>query len=41
MRAFMIAMVAMLVITVGAAAGLRLIPSSASDVYTERSNVRL
>lgn len=41
MRAFMLSLVALVVITAVAAVGLRLLPSSSSDAFSERPNVRL
>ena len=41
MKAFLYGLVAMLVITVFAAGALRFVPMSSTDVYQDRSNVRL
>ena len=41
MKAFVLSLVALAVITAVAAAGLQLLPMSASDVYSEKPNVRL
>ncbi|HZT49862.1 MAG TPA: hypothetical protein VFA64_17955 [Hyphomicrobiaceae bacterium] len=41
MRAFILSLVALVVITAAAAVALRYVPMSASDVYSDRPNVRL
>jgi hypothetical protein len=41
MRAFILSLVALAVITAVSAAALRFVPMSASDVFTEKPNVRL
>jgi len=41
MKAFILSLVALVVITVVASAVLQLMPQSSSDVFTERLNVRL
>lgn len=41
MKAFISSLVALVVITAIAAAALRLVPMSSSDVFSERPNVRL
>ena len=41
MKAFILSLVALAAITAIAAVGLRFVPMSASDVFTERPNVRL
>lgn len=41
MRAFWLSMTALVVITLLANVGLRLVPSSAAEVFIEKRNVRL
>jgi hypothetical protein len=41
MRAFILSLVALAAITAISAAALRFVPMSASDVYSEKPNVRL
>ena len=41
MRAFVLSLVALAVITAVAATGLRMLPTSSSDVFSEKPNVRL
>jgi len=41
MKAFILSLVAIAAISVLSAAALQLVPMSSSDVFTERSNVRL
>jgi hypothetical protein len=41
MKAFVWSLVALVAITLVSAAALRYVPMSASDVYTEKPNVRL
>ena len=41
MKAFVLSLVALAVITAAAAAGLQIFPSSSSHVFSEKPNVRL
>lgn len=41
MKAFILSVVAMAIITVAAAVGLNMVPMSASQVYSSHDNVRL
>lgn len=41
MKAFVLSLALLVVITAAAAYGLHLVPMSAQDVYTEHNNVRL
>jgi hypothetical protein len=41
MRAFILSLVALVVITLASAVALTFVPMSASDVYSDRPNVRL
>lgn len=41
MRAFVISLVLLVVVAVGASVGLNLLPHSAQDVFIQKSNVRL
>lgn len=41
MKAFILSLIALVVITAVAAGTLRFVPMSSSDVFSERSNVRL
>ena len=41
MRAFILSLIALVAITVISAVALRFVPMSASDIFTEKPNVRL